>query len=446
VLNRNADRLHGCAVVHSNNLSSEMYSRTMVSGVPDLTNYQLMTTDLVLYEQSRRPNTGTWTDLAIKYGPKAVKAISSYMRSSGSAPPSMPAVAKQSRPRRPKNSVSQAMVTSSAPAAYGVTYRSTRPRTKMGKKSVIIEHCELLNGGITGSTSFTVDTEYSLNPGLSTLAPWLAPQAVKYEMYRWLEAWFEYVPIAPTSTQGDIGLIPEYNAQASVPNSETIAWDHEGAMIGSVWKGLTLKYDPKKLHALGPYRYVRAGNVYGDLKTYDAGKMWVVTNNEEDDSTIGKLFFHYKVELINPVLEDGASGLVPSATSSFTVVATQTLSSGVAVNIKFDTTEYNPLTIVNTLGAFVLPLGVYNFQGFVQVDTTAGSVCEAITEPEYNGSAIVGAGFTVNTFVTGSTVMTPVPFQGTFVSDGSSIFNVLITVNSSGTLTVTSGTIRFQPA
>jgi hypothetical protein len=399
---------------------------------------------IVPYDRNRAYKavaTAITASLARRYGSqllslgekKVVKMLEDSMQSKSAPGPPLPAVSR-----------------STAPAITAATYRGGNARTRRTSKGVIIRHRELLLGSVAGSTSFTTQNTIVLNPGIlltsASSETWLEQQAKLYEMYRWISFRVVYEPIAPTSTQGDVGIIMEYNALSPPPGTEIEAYDHMGSQIGPVWKPMTAFLDPKKLKALGPYRYVRTSNVFGDLKTYDSGQVFIVTNNETGTSTIGKVFIEYEVEFLNPVLNDASTALVAEATSFYTLTTPQSYTTAVASNVHFANQVYNPLTIVNTNGSMVLPVGTYMFTASLTAKDTGNENFTVLVQPTFAGALISGTDRTeLNGSVTGSLIS--VATSGVFTSDGTSAFGLVATLTgAAGTLTVQTASITFQVA
>jgi hypothetical protein len=206
---------------------------------------------------------------------------------------------------------------------------------------------------------------------MSTTFPWLSVVASEYEEYSFRSLKFIWIPIAPTSTQGDVLLSPDYNATNVAPASETQAVDHIDACQSAVWNEFVCTLDPKSLNALGPRRYVRNTLVAGDLKTFDSGTLYVCTNNQTGTSAVGKLWVEYTVELTTPCL--APINTFGSTLSVFSNTASQTISTGVTTNLVYNTIVDNPLGVglaANTHD-FTLAPGYYKISFQCTVKNTA---------------------------------------------------------------------------
>jgi hypothetical protein len=198
-----------------------------------------------------------------------------------------------------------------APVARAYTLRNREPMIRMnGRTSIRIRHRELCLGLIPGAVSFTIDNTLRANPGLPLTFPWLATQAANWEQYAVHSLKFEYIPICSTATAGDVYLIPEYDVSNAAPITETQAANLLGMVTTSCWNSMVLSCDRAAMMALGPRRFIRNGNIAGDLKTFDVMKLYVCTVNQANTATVGKLFVEYDIELFIP---DSAPSIYPTA-------------------------------------------------------------------------------------------------------------------------------------
>lgn len=293
---------------------------------------------------------------------------------------------------------------SSAPVTLSNRFvsRTAKIRRSSGRGPTVISHREMISGSIAGSTAFAIQSTLNINPGLAKSFPWLSTQASQYEEYRFTKLRYEYVPIAPTSTQGDILLVPDYDASNPPPTTEVQAIDHRDAVIDSVWKPVVLSLNPKDMYALGPRKYVRTANMYGDVKTFDSGIFYLCSNNETGTSTVGKLFVEYTVELFTP-LNGPADGTVALSQSAFSLSANQSFTTATPAILAFDTTVVNGLNVVNTGGSLVPPAGFYRVDYAVTgADSSNGIVVFDITIEKNNAGLLSPNQGELTTLVPGS--------------------------------------------
>lgn len=272
---------------------------------------------------------------------------------------------KPKKPKAPRQA--NAMSISSAPSAISTRVSSGRPSISQSAKSSRVVQRELILASVAGSTAFTVQNFLHLNPGLSTVFPWLSTIAVNWEQYRCHKLRACWVPIAPTSTQGDILLSPNYDSSDPQPVTETQAANTYGAVSNSCWQPFCIDFDQSAMMGLGPRRYVRNCAVAGDLKTFDVGTLAVCSVNETGTSAVGKLYFEYDFEFFIPQL-DPSPATTPLSTSLFTRNTTQTFTSATAAYVQYATTAFDPLNIGPAVaGVFTPPAGCYRIFASVSV-------------------------------------------------------------------------------
>lgn len=325
---------------------------------------------------------------------------------------------------------------SQAPSAVGVSTISGRPSIRNSGKGCRIAHRELVLASVAGSTTFTVQNFLKLNPGLSATFPWLAPQAAQWEQYQCHRLVAEWVPIAPTSTQGDIILSPNYDASDPQPTTETQAANNFGTLTDSCWKLGKLIMDVKAMMGLGPRRYVRQSNVAGDPKTFDIGTLAVCSNNETGTSAIGKLFLDYDFEFFIPQ-NDPNTSTAPQQTSMFALHNAQTFTTAVAAPLAFDTLVFDPLGIGSAAtGVFTPPAGVYRIDCSVEFKDSSNENFNCVVHLYKNGADLTSivAATSNNLVIAGGN--TNISLIGVVTCNGTDTFQIQVTLTgAAGTLT-----------
>jgi hypothetical protein len=335
-------------------------------------------------------------------------------------------------------------------AAYSRRIQTAQPRiTSLPGKSYRVVHRELVSASIAGSTTFTVQSALSINPGLSVTFPWLAPQAIQWEQYICHRLDVIWVPFAPTSTQGDVIISPEYDASELTPTTETQVSDSQDTVIDSCWKSIVCCLDPAAMQGLGPRRFVRGNALAGDIKTYDVAKVYVATNNETGTTAIGKLYIEYDFEFFKP--QNSPSGLSSSTqVSQYTITSNATLTSGVATPALFAVITYDPLNFgAAVAGVFTPPAGVYKIEGcigFSQTDDGAGSCAvDWLVQIFKNGALVTNEqsqSSTISSIINVLVYSIEVPFNGIISMNGTDTFQIQVTAtNNGGTGTATARTL-----
>jgi len=265
----------------------------------------------------------------------------------------------------------------SAPSAMNVSTKSSQPSIIKTGRGFRVSHRELVLSSVAGSTGFTVQSFLRLNPGLAATFPWLSVQAAQWEQYCCHKLIAEWVPIAPSSTQGDIILSPNYDASDPQPTTETQAANNFGTVTNSVWFPHRLVMDVRSMMGLGPRRYVRICAVAGDIKTFDIGTLAVCSNNETGTGAIGKLFLDYDFEFFTPQ-NDPSPATTPLYTSLFgRITSNQTFTTATPAVFNWNSLVYDPLSIgAGSSGTFTPPAGVYRITAHM---TFSDSSNEAFT-------------------------------------------------------------------
>lgn len=207
----------------------------------------------------------------------------------------LPGKRNKHRRKMVKHHIANKHGSAAAPVAINRRVGRMAPRFRSVGGNYHVSNREFV-ADINGSTSFSLE-EFTCQPGLASLFPWLSQIAPTHQKYKFTKLVFSYVPIASTSAQGRVTM-----AHAIDPLDDTVAdkqelFQYPNSTESSVWASSTLSVN---LASKG-WLYTRNGFVANsDLKTYDAGKFLIATSNTEDDSVIGELFVDYEVQLMTP--------------------------------------------------------------------------------------------------------------------------------------------------
>lgn len=339
-------------------------------------------------------------------------------------------------PRKTRGSAS--LVTTAAPVSKGVSLYSRYPVISRSARSQRIQYMELVNAGIAGSTGFTLQQQFIINPGISTSFPWLSTIAAQYEQYKVRSLRFHFVPFCPTSTKGVVMMMVDYNVNDPVPATETQFMDHPRAVSTPVWERCSFSSSVPDLHTLGPRKFVRSWNLAGDLKTYDGGVFYLATDNCADTSTLGKLYVEYDIELFTPQLTP--STIAPQGTTVLTA-GTQTESTGVSANLTNWTIAYDGLKltpIINTsTGSITLPKGAYRIQFMCNWKDSTSEITTGEFYMTRNSSIDVGYPYFQLIASGGANQIYSAQYSWVVVSaNGTDVFNAVAALTgASGTLT-----------
>jgi hypothetical protein len=175
----------------------------------------------------------------------------------------------------------------------------------------IIKHREFV-GAIKSPGSGFTNTTYDINPGNSTLFPWLSTVARSYQQYKILGMVAVYKPLtsdyAAAGGLGQVILATNYNVNDPAFSSAIQMENSEYAVAVKPSKGaLHVIECASPLRRNDPF-YVYDPNALtsavSDKRFYDMGKLQVATEGLSTGAgvTIGQLWVTYEIELIKPVL------------------------------------------------------------------------------------------------------------------------------------------------
>lgn len=217
---------------------------------------------------------------------------------------------------------------SSVPLAMTRTMRTRTPNVSgspySGDGRIRIRHREYISD-IFGSVAFSVQT-LSINPGLSSLFPWLSILAPQFESYLFRSLKFDYETQKSASTSGSFMMAVDFDAADSAPVNKQQLMSFHNAVRSAVWESCQYSSDGPDLKKFGTQRYIRISNLAAnlDVKTYDIGNLVIGTQGEADTSAIGELYVEYDVELITPqVPADIASAVSASISTTGASAANQ---------------------------------------------------------------------------------------------------------------------------
>lgn len=310
------------------------------------------------------------------------------------------------------------------PVSYNPTMAPTRPlapqRVYSGRDIIATDYA--------GSSGFSA-SDFALNPRLEDKFPSASLTASRYDMYQFEELEFRYHPTtAVTNTPGILILGWEPNANRGPPDTiaQVNAYEHHSE--GPIYNpNITLRI-PK--NALGGPRYVRSGPTMSDLNLYDTGRL-MVCSDDVTGSEGGYVEVSYRIRFFNYHLEDTLNP-VQNRLADFTQTSNQTLTSGVAATLLFDTIAENfngdPNVSLDT-GLVTLPRGVYFVSAVV---TTANSTATptATSIAIYRNTTESLAFAEASTTPIAGNAASAVPSTAIFKSDGSDTLSIQVTCTS----------------
>jgi hypothetical protein len=190
------------------------------------------------------------------------------------------------------------MSVSYAPLAMTTKIAATDPICSSFKGGMRIERTEFL-GPMFGTVAFSA-IMHGVNPGNPQSFRWLSTIAQAFETYELDELEFIYKPTCPATTPGMVCFAVDYDASDPLPSSVEEILQNETQLCVPSWQPGIMKCNLRALNSLGPRRYLRSGNVTGDIKTFDVGNYVNATEGQADASVIGFVYMRYKVKLFTP--------------------------------------------------------------------------------------------------------------------------------------------------
>lgn len=213
---------------------------------------------------------------------------------------------------------------------YTVTSNSLVQRTLNGTdaipmmhkegQSIIVRHKEYL-GEVRGSTAFTVQQAYPLNPGSNYTFPWLSGIAAQFQEYQIKGLVYHYVPTSGNAVSSTNPALGSVMLQTSYRASDTDP-ANKAEMLNEYWSTESVASE-SCVHPIecapteNPFKtqYIRTGLVpAGDnILFYDLGRTVVATSGQAaNNNVIGDLWITYEIELRKPVVYSATNSIIQS--------------------------------------------------------------------------------------------------------------------------------------
>ncbi len=187
------------------------------------------------------------------------------------------------------------------------------PMMHKTSQSVVIRHREFI-AQIPSSETFVVQQTFDINPGNSTLFPWLSQIAGRFQEYKIRGLVYHYIPTSGQystdgTALGSVMIQTSYRANEDPPATKI-------EMLNEYWANEVvpcetmchpIECDPRE----NPFQihYVKAAGIAtSEPLLYDMGTTWVATSGCPNTGQIlGDLWVTYEIELKKPIV---ASSLV----------------------------------------------------------------------------------------------------------------------------------------
>jgi len=184
--------------------------------------------------------------------------------------------------------------------------------------------------------------------------------------------------------------------------------------------------------------YVRPAGLPGaaDIKTYDVGNFFIASQGILNNVAVGELHVRYRCRLSIPIL--GGTVLAAPTNNSVSVfqsTGTEAITSTVAAVLALATATTNGLTVVNTAGSLVLPVGNYLVDANIQVNAATALNVVSISLLK-NAVAFASSAFAIP--LVAACTATTLPTDSVFYqSNGTDALTLSITSTFTGAGTAT---------
>jgi len=268
--------------------------------------------------------------------------------------------------------------------------------TSLARRPQVIEQDEVI-GIISGSNPGAfVSSVFAINPGQVSTFPWAAALAQLYERYRIEMLEFYYKPIvsgfAPSGQIGKVILSADYDAASALLTSYRQAESMDPHADGMPYEEICLRLDPRRCTGIDG-KFVRQGILPAgnDIKTYDAGQLFVSVQGTTDLNPIGELRVRYRVSMMNPRLLNTGPANAQFVSAVVNASASTALVTGTPKAVALDTVLSNPgngIGVVVGSNVATLHAGQYIISWVVQYGASGNVITSTASWVSRNGSQI----------------------------------------------------------
>lgn len=202
-------------------------------------------------------------------------------------------------------------------SAYNTQISATAPRFISTKDGMRVQHREYVGDVGDAGAGFNIVNQLNINPGLQTMGPWLSTVGGSFECYELHSLRYVYQASVPTSTAGTVFMAIDYDAADSPPISKAQMMSMTSAVSTSAWASAAVYYDCKANKYMSN-RFTRITSISGDVKTYDAGILYIAVECPSGLLGPGNIFVEYDVTLRLPQIPTNAALAVSSKISNST--------------------------------------------------------------------------------------------------------------------------------
>jgi len=164
------------------------------------------------------------------------------------------------------------------PVGYGEVNRGRRanlPSMVMNGPNAVCKNYELISSFQTGNAAFQ-ESSVNLNPGITSVFPWLSSIARNYNKFRFLRLRFFFSGSCPTSTAGKVWIRLSYDPLDAAPTTLAEVMQSENSCSGPAWFGGTVSNEKAFDRNLAA-----DANIYVDADCSRFSLPWYVIRNTD---------------------------------------------------------------------------------------------------------------------------------------------------------------------
>jgi hypothetical protein len=226
--------------------------------------------------------------------------------------------------------------------------------------------------------------ELPLNPGDSTMFPWLSLMAANYDRWEPVRINISYEPFTATTTSGTVSAFIDYDPNDSAPTNKAALLNSMGAKRSPIWSNFNVNMARSEImHDKHLFIRVPARQAYtGNLRLSDAGTVFVAVTDSIFEGDVGEIWVDYEVILHVPAFHkadpNASRRLINTVDENHPLGSSDTTLSDEGSAVVYET------TFEATAGNGSLMKFAQDFVGRINIDMAAGSGGQQPPECSFN--------------------------------------------------------------
>ncbi len=201
------------------------------------------------------------------------------------------------------------IIRTNIPLARGRVMRNRAPVIRNNNRGITVSHREFIQniGGGSSSEVWNIAVNKILSPGYASVFPWLNNIATNYESYRFTKFAIHYIPTCPTTTDGNLQFVFDFDLTDEPPSTELDMLNYKGAVVTTPYNEFIHNLTSAESNKLFKNRFVTSNEFpEGELNQFAFARLMIAYSGTEiAATTVGKLFFDYTVQLQTPIAKGG---------------------------------------------------------------------------------------------------------------------------------------------